>query len=85
MAGDDLRARCSLGHASVVALLGVAALSFEAILPDGIDPLMERVVGLTLLALGMWVAYAQVHYWRGEEDCRLRSRWMLVFAGARRG
>ncbi len=73
----------ALGHALVVACLGFAALYFEAILPAWVDPVMERVVGLTLLVLGVWVFYSLVRYWRGEADFRLRSRWMLVFAGVR--
>jgi cytochrome c biogenesis protein CcdA len=73
----------ALGHALVVALLGMAALYFEAILPDWIDPIMERVVGLTLVVLGAWVFYSLYQYWRGEADFRLQSRWMLVFAGVR--
>jgi hypothetical protein len=73
----------ALGHALVVACLGFAALYFEAILPAWVDPVMERVVGITLLVLGLWVFYSLVRYWRGEADFRLRSRWMLVFAGVR--
>jgi hypothetical protein len=73
----------ALGHALVVCLLGLAALYFQAILPDWIDPIMERVVGVTLLVLGAWVFYSLVRYWRGADDFRLQSRWMLVFAGAR--
>lgn len=73
----------ALGHATLVALLGLAALYFQAILPEWLDPLMERVVGLTLVALGVWVMYSLVRYWRGEADFRLRSRWMLVFTGVR--
>jgi hypothetical protein len=75
----------ALGHALVVAALGLAALYFEAILPAWIDPLMERVVGVTLLVLGVWVFYSLFRYWRGEADFQLRSRWMLVFAGVRHG
>jgi high-affinity nickel-transport protein len=75
----------ALGHALVVALLGLAALYFDALLPDWIDPVMERLVGVTLLALGVWVFYSLFVYWRGEGDFRLQSRWMLVFAMVRRG
>jgi high-affinity nickel-transport protein len=75
----------ALGHASVVALLGFGALAFAAILPDWIDPIMERVVGVTLLALGFWVIYSLVQYARGRGEFRLQSRWMLVFAAARHG
>ena len=73
----------AVGHASVVAVLGLVALAFAAILPEWIDPIMERVVGVTLIVLGVWVFYSLVKYWRGEQDFRLQSRWMLVFAGIR--
>jgi high-affinity nickel-transport protein len=75
----------ALGHASVVAALGLLALYFAAILPEWLDPIMERVVGVTLLALGAWVFYSLVRYLRGDGDFQLRSRWMLVFAGVRHG
>jgi high-affinity nickel-transport protein len=73
----------AVGHASVVVALGLAALSFAALLPDWLDPLMERVVGVTLLVLGVWVFYSLTQYLRGKQDFRLQSRWMLVFAGVR--
>jgi hypothetical protein len=72
----------AFGHALVVVALGLAALLFGAVLPEWVDPLMERLVGVTLVLLGVWVAYSLVRYWRGEqEEFRLRSRWMLVFDG----
>ena len=73
----------ALGHGLVVIGLGLAALAFGAILPDWLDPIMGRVVGLTLVALGVWVLYSVVRYARGGESFRLRSRWMLVFDGVR--
>jgi hypothetical protein len=75
----------ALGHGLVVVALGLAALLFGAILPDWVDPIMERLVGATLLFLGVWVAYSLVRYWQGDGDFRLQSRWMLVFSGVRRG
>jgi len=75
----------ALGHGAVVVALGIAALSFGAILPDWLDPLMGRVVGLTLIGLGVWVLYSVYRYARGGERFRLRSRWMLVFDGVRYG
>ncbi len=74
----------AIGHALVVAVLGVAALVFGAILPSWIDPIMERLVGITLVFLGLWVVYSLVRAWRGGESVRLQSRWMLVFSGGRR-
>ena len=73
----------ALGHGLVVVVLGVIALAFGALLPDWLDPLMGRVVGLTLLMLGLWVMYSIYRYARAGETFRLRSRWMLVFAGVR--
>ncbi|HEV8281094.1 MAG TPA: hypothetical protein VGQ02_04485, partial [Candidatus Limnocylindrales bacterium] len=73
----------ALGHGLVVIGLGLAALAFGAILPDWLDPIMGRVVGLTLVGLGVWVLYSVLRYARGGESFRLRSRWMLVFDGVR--
>jgi high-affinity nickel-transport protein len=73
----------ALGHASVVAVLGLAALAFGALLPDWVDPIMGRVVGLTLLVLGIWVFVSLYQYARHGTEFRLRSRWMLVFDGTR--
>ena len=75
----------ALGHGAVVIALGLAALAFGALLPDWLDPIMGRVVGFTLVALGLWVMYSIYRYARGGEKFRLRSRWMLVFDGVRYG
>ncbi len=69
----------ALGHASMVALLGVLALLVGAVLPAWVDPILERVVGATLVLLGGWVLYSVIQYARGKGEFRLRSRWMLVF------
>lgn len=75
----------ALGHALVVAILGGAALLLGTQLPAWLDPLMGRVVGLTLVVLGVWVFISLYQYARHGTDFRLRSRWMLVFDGARHG
>jgi high-affinity nickel-transport protein len=75
----------ALGHALVVAVLGLGALLFGAILPDWIDPIMGRVVGATLVFLGVWVLYSLVQYARNGTAFRLQSRWMLVFRSIRYG
>jgi high-affinity nickel-transport protein len=75
----------ALGHASVVLVLGVLALTLGAVLPDWVDPILEKVVGVTLLLLGAWVLYSVVQYVRGKGEFRMRSRWMLVFDLARNG
>jgi high-affinity nickel-transport protein len=73
----------ALGHASVVAVLGLAALVFGAVLPDWVDPILSRVVGLTLVVLGIWVFVSLYQYFRHGTEFRLRSRWMLVFDSVR--
>jgi hypothetical protein len=71
-----------LGHAVVVFVLGVIAIAAGDLLPATIDEVMGRVVGVTLIVLGVYVFVSLVRHGR---DFRLRSRWMLVFAGIRRG
>ena len=73
----------ALGHASVVAVFGILALMFGALLPDWLDPIMGRVVGVTLIVLGLWVFYSVYAYFRHGTEFRLRSRWMLVFSWMR--
>ena len=75
----------ALGHATVVVALGTLALLVGAILPEWVDPILERVVGVTLVLLGAWVIYSVVQYSRGKGEFRMRSRWMLVFDLARNG
>ena len=73
----------ALGHAVVVAVLGAAALLFGTLLPDWLDPIMGRIVGVTLIVLGVWVFYSLYAYARHGTEFRLRSRWMLVFSSIR--
>lgn len=72
----------ALGHAAVVFVVGVLAIVAGESLPDSVDKTMGRVVGVTLLALGVYVFYALARHGR---DFRMRSRWMLVFSGVQRG
>ena len=72
----------ALGHALVVFTLGVVAIVLSAELPAWVDGTMERVVGVTLLMLGFYVIVSLV---RNGRDFRMRSRWMLVFAGVKKG
>ena len=72
----------ALGHALVVFLLGFTAIVLAQRLPEGVDAVMERFVGATLLILGCYVFYALARHGR---DFRMRSRWMLIFSGVRRG
>jgi high-affinity nickel-transport protein len=71
-----------LGHALVVFVLGVVAIAAGGLLPEGFDEVMGRIVGVTLIVLGVYVVVSLVRHGR---DFRLRSRWMLIFSGIRRG
>ena len=70
-----------VGHAIVVLGLGLVAIVIGEQHPAGVDELMGRVVGVTLIILGVYVFASLIRHGR---DFRLRSRWMLVFAGVRR-
>ena len=71
----------ALGHALVVFAIGTAAIVLGDQLPDGVDNVMERIVGVTLVVLGVYVFVALVRHGR---EFRMRSRWMLIFSGARK-
>ncbi|HVF75836.1 MAG TPA: hypothetical protein VM938_12370 [Acidimicrobiales bacterium] len=71
----------ALGHAAVVFVLGVAAIVAGDRLPEGLDAAMGRVVGATLVVLGVYVFWSLARHGR---DFRLRSRWTLLFSGIRR-
>jgi high-affinity nickel permease len=75
----------ALGHGAMVAILGGLALVFGALLPDWVDPIMGRIVGVTLVLLGVWVLVSLYNYARHGTEFRLRSRWMLAFDGVRYG
>jgi len=68
----------ALGHALVVLVIGVVAIVLGAKLPEGVDEVMERFVGVTLIVLGVYVFTALVRHGR---EFRMRSRWMLIFSG----
>ncbi len=68
----------ALGHAFIVASLGLGALYFTLILPQWIDPIMERVVGFSLIALGLIILFSLIQNLRNKETFKLQSRWMLI-------
>jgi high-affinity nickel-transport protein len=63
----------ALGHALTVAVLGSAVILFQIALPPGIDRLTERLVGFTLVILGIYVLGS---LFRGNPAPR--SRFMLL-------
>ena len=71
----------ALGHALVVFLIGSAAILLGERLPERVDDVMGRIVGVTLIVLGVYVIVGVVRHGR---EFRMRSRWMLIFSGASR-
>lgn len=71
----------ALGHAAVAFAIGAAVIVVSARLPASIGEVMERVVGVTLVALGVWVIASWA---RNGRDLRMPSRGMLVFTVFRR-
>lgn len=68
----------ALGHAVIVLVLGIAALMFATVLPEWIDPLMERAVGVTLLLLGLWIFYSLGQRASAGSEFVMQSRWMFL-------
>jgi high-affinity nickel-transport protein len=73
----------AIGHGIVVIILGIIAILAAEFLPSWIDPIMEKIVGLTLIFLAAYLFYSVYRYYRGGGQFVLRSRWMLIFAGVR--
>ena len=69
------------GHALVLLLLGAAAIVSGERLPAALDEAMGRLVGATLLVLGIYVVYSVVRYGR---SARLRGRWSVILSGIQR-
>lgn len=64
------------GHASVVILLGIGAIALGSTVPGWLDAAAGRIVGVTLILLGLVVLITLVME-RGS--FRARSRWMILF------
>ncbi len=71
----------ALGHALVVFALGTAAVTLGHQLPNGVDTVMERFVGVTLVVLALYVVVSLA---RQRRDFRMRSRWMLLYLTAKK-
>jgi hypothetical protein len=73
----------STGHGLVVLVLGVSALIFKSVLPAWIDPLMGKLVGITLVALGVWVLYLATFRKNTGPTPVIRSRGMMLLMALR--
>lgn len=80
-AGMRLGMIYALGHAVTVALLGSAVILFGVHLPAGIDRWAERLVGVTLVILGIYVLGSLVLQ---PSNTLPKSRYMLLHKGYHR-
>lgn len=71
----------ALGHAAVAFAIGAAVILASAHLPGSVGDVMERLVGVTLVALGIWVIVSTLRHGRSS---RMPSRGALLVAGFRR-
>jgi len=71
----------AFGHAAVAFAIGAAVILASAQLPASVGALMERLVGVTLVALGTWVIVSTLRHGRST---RMPSRGALLIAGFRR-
>ena len=71
----------ALGHAAVAFAIGAAVILASAHLPESVGELMERLVGVTLVALGVWVIVSTL---RNGQSTGMPSRGALLVAGFRR-
>jgi high-affinity nickel permease len=74
-----------LGHGAMVIVLGMIALYFGSVIPSWLDKIMERAVGVTLLLLSAYLIYSLFMFATKGREFKLRSRWMVLFAGIANG
>lgn len=64
------------GHGIVVIFLGIILIGIGQNIPQSLDVLFGKIVGITLIAMGVYVLYSL--YRRGR-NFKLKSRWLLIF------
>ncbi len=72
----------ALGHACMVGVLGVMVLSFHMGLPESLDHWTERLIGLTLIVLGIGVVAGILRKdAHGHRHTRVESRLAIAING----
>jgi cytochrome c biogenesis protein CcdA len=70
-----------VGHAIMILVLGTAAILFGSLIPNSVNTVAERVIGLSLIGLSCWIIWTTV---RTGGAPPMRSRWMLLIDALRR-
>lgn len=66
----------ALGHGVMVVILGLLVMTIGQSLPESVDRIFGKIVGVSLLLLGIYVLWSLVGH---RNNFKLKSRWMLVF------
>lgn len=72
----------ALGHGVMVIILGLILLTIGQNIPESLDSIFGKFVGITLIALGIYVLFS---IFRDGRNFKIKSRWMLVFSAIRFG
>lgn len=72
----------AFGHGVMVVLLGIILIFIGQRLPLSIDFVFGKIVGVTLIILGVYVLLSIFRY---GSHFQMRSRWMLIFSAIRFG
>jgi high-affinity nickel permease len=81
LSGLRLGMTYALGHAITVGALGVAVLELHMGLPQGLDHWTERLIGLTLIVLGIGVLAGVVNRSSHGHPHRIESRLAVAING----
>lgn len=74
----------ALGHAAMIAALGIAVLQLHLGLPGGVDAWAEKLIGLTLIVLGIGVVATSLRPHNHRHDLhRIESRLTIAVNGLR--
>lgn len=68
----------AIGHEVVIVVLGGVAVLFGLTMPEWVDDVMERVVGITLILLA---AFLITSLFRNSQEVIMVSRWRILFTG----
>lgn len=70
----------TLGHSIIVIGLGLIALSLGQTLPPSVERIFQRIVGISLILLGLYVLFAII---RHGSNFSMRSRFMLLLSAVK--